>query len=251
MAPHRVVLAAALAAAMGTPACARQAAPAPIAMDAPAPGRADAPADPRALFDALEQRLLRSERVHVELTVTSDAVFPSDLAGTLALGPGHAVALVFAGTFGEDAQEIELSASDATMALRAGGADGFRQETPPALREGLLIGLTRMGLLHNMAMLIAGQPPDRTDGTVRDWVQVSGFATGPTAAVEGRSARPVRFDIAVSGQPVGEATLWLDTQTGLPVARDQMVRFPDGEMRVRERYLRFDVAAPPADRATK
>jgi hypothetical protein len=41
------------------------------------------------------------------------------------------------------------------------------------------------------------------------------------------------FRIVVSDREAGEAELWLDP-AGLPLRRLQIVRFPQGEMRVRE-----------------
>jgi hypothetical protein len=48
-------------------------------------------------------------------------------------------------------------------------------------------------------------------------------------------ARGVTFEIWVEDQPAGEATLWLNGGGEL-VGRNQVVRFPGGEMVVRERY---------------
>ena len=96
------------------------------------------------------------------------------------------------------------------------------------------MGFTRMGILHNLAMLSAGAPPDRADGGVEDWVTLHDLSAmvpeGP-----GDVAVAVGFSITVGGAPAGTASLELDGG-GLPVLRWQTVRFPDGEMRVLERY---------------
>jgi hypothetical protein len=44
------------------------------------------------------------------------------------------------------------------------------------------------------------------------------------------------FEMVVAGTPSGEATLWWDRATKLPVERHVLVRFAEGEMHVRETY---------------
>jgi hypothetical protein len=91
-----------------------------------------------------------------------------------------------------------------------------------------------MGILHNLARLTAGAAPDRTDGTVRSWVEaVEPVWYDGTPEV---GAHGVSFGIRVAGQTSGRATLCLDAEGG-PLGPDQVVEFPGGEMRVRERYV--------------
>ena len=54
--------------------------------------------------------------------------------------------------------------------------------TPPALNEAIVIGLTRMGHLHNIAVLTGGLPPDHSDGGAADWVRVANFARSDSVA---------------------------------------------------------------------
>jgi hypothetical protein len=86
-----------------------------------------------------------------------------------------------------------------------------------------------MGMLHNLAMLSAGAPPDGTDGQIRDWVQARNFSYDETT-------KALRFEIVVSGTPSGEVELWVDENTGFPTQRKQTVHFPEGDMFVEEVY---------------
>jgi hypothetical protein len=90
-----------------------------------------------------------------------------------------------------------------------------------------------MGVLHNLARLVSGAPPDRVDGTVRSWVELEDIEWSEEVSEEGLEG--VRFRIIVSGEPAGRATVWLD-EDGTLMGRDQVVEFPGGDMRVRERY---------------
>ena len=185
------------------------------------------------VLSLLEEKLLALPGVEVRYRITSEGAFAAELEGVLTLGAGSKTSLVAEGTFGDEPVALSLSASEGQM---SGGSRErtFQEPLPNGMREALVIGLTRMGLLHNLARLVAGSPPDRADGTVREWVEVREVAwTASTEDAPG--TRVIRFDIWVAGQPAGEATLWL-SGGGLPVFREQVVRFPGGEMRVVERY---------------
>lgn len=210
----------------------------------PAPGQAAAPSgDAEALFADLEARLLAAESVRLHAVITSEGAIESALSGDVVVGGPRQASLSFAGTFSGRLVRPHLICDGSI--LRAGDrAEPFAEAAPEALAEGLLLGLTRMGLLHNLARLSEGEPPDRTDGTAREWVTVSDLALGEEQELDGVRARPLTFAIAVAGRPVADAALWLDPETGLPRQRWQTVRFEEGEMRVVERYGRFELGGP-------
>jgi hypothetical protein len=110
----------------------------------------------------------------------------------------------------------------------------FEGDTPDHLRTALVLGLTRMGILHNLARLNGGRPPDHGDGNVREWV-VPRDVTWLGVNEGNDSPRGVRFAIEVAGARTAEASLWLDRE-GWPQRRTQTVRFPGGEMQVTEEY---------------
>ena len=57
----------------------------------------------------------------------------------------------------------------------------------------------------------------------------------PVVAEPERPADARETLLVVAGQPSGSATLWLDDRTGLPLEREQTVRFDTGTMRLIER----------------
>ena len=158
---------------------------------------------------------------------------PSSLVGTLVLTRGNVMRLQAKGEFAHTPIDASLESDGQTL---EGGAtpDAINMDTPPALHEAVAIGMTRMGLLHNLAMLTGNAAPDHAEGGVQDWVQVSNFA--PAVGLENASDVRITFDLIVAGTPSGSATLFVDGATGLPVAREQTVQFDTSEMRVLERY---------------
>lgn len=155
---------------------------------------------------------------------------------------GDAIMLRASGSFAGEPVELTLE-GDGQRLTGSSGTARMELPQPPALAEAVVIGLTRMGLLHNLAVLVHARPPDHADEGVREWVQTEQVEwtarvgpTEPRAAARHEQAEPISFAIEVSGQHVGDATLWCDVAARLPFERHQVVRFPEGELRVRESY---------------
>lgn len=195
----------------------------------PLPVRAEDPVQgPAATFAQLEARLLAAESVSLDFHITAEGALAADLQGKLWSVGDHTLHLLAQGEFGGQPVTVGLFAEDGNMAL--GRADELAGTSRPQhLAEAVLIGLTRMGILHNLARLTAEAAPDHADGGVREWVTVGDFAAGPEAPAA------LAFAITVAGSPAATALLELDA-SGLPRLRQQTVVFPGGEMRVTERY---------------
>lgn len=191
---------------------------------------------PAAAFAAAEARLLETRPLHVEYRITASGVFTAALEGTLRLDENGGVRLAAGGSFGGQPVNLVLRTEEGLL-MGGSGERRFEQPVPGHLSEALLIGMTRMGLLHNLARLTAGKPPDRMAGGVRDWVQATEVRHRLTLAADEPPDDVFLFDIVVAGRPSGEAVLYVDQETGLPRLREQTVRFEQGEMRVREEYV--------------
>lgn len=191
-------------------------------------------ADPVEELARLEQRLLAAQRVQLTFEVTARGAMQAELRGLLVVEKGRVVKLDASGSFAGEAGEVSLSA-DARMVRGTSGAKRFELERPAELDAAVLIGLVRMGVLHNLALAWSARPPDHGEGGVAEWVVMKNHGR---AALEGADA--LHFDIDVAGQPVGEATLLLDAD-GWPARREQTVRFASGEMQVTERYEAVEI----------
>ncbi|MEM6335665.1 MAG: hypothetical protein AAF752_03810, partial [Bacteroidota bacterium] len=151
-----------------------------------------------------------------------------DIRGQLNVRP-DSTSLTGVGTFAGRPVDVFLHAGSETMTW--GNADTtMTAPRAPHLNESLIVGLTRMGILHNLARLTGAAPPDRADGGVSDWVTLAGFRTDSTG---------IGFDITVSNVPSGTATLTTDP-SGHLTERHQRVDFPTGTMHVHERYTTPD-----------
>lgn len=183
-------------------------------------------------FVSLEERLLRAEVIQLRFEVRATGAVDVDLRGRLEIS-GDRVDLAAKGRFVDREVDLVLQARGAEYEF-GNRADVTRAETPPHLREALIIGFTRMGILHNLARLTGNAPPDHADGGVRQWVKVGSFTS--TAS----DSMTASFGITVSAQPAGSASLTL-TPSGVPKLRRQTVQFPSGEMDVVERYAEASI----------
>ena len=183
-------------------------------------------------LSALEARLLSARQVTLDFEVTAEGAAEIQVAGRLEWADG-ALRVEAEGAFGGRPVELVLETLDPAARYRYGvRGSAVEDDTPPELWPAVVVGLTRMGILHNLARLTGSAPPDHADGGVEEFVQVDEVERD----AEGRLA----FDIRVGGQESGSATLRLD-ESRLPVVRRQSVAFPTGEMRVVERYTRVTV----------
>lgn len=99
---------------------------------------------------------------------------------------------------------------------------GTRYDRPYDRRRDIVESWIRIGLAHNLMRIMNGKETETIDAqAVNVKVDKGGHYT---------------FDVVVEGKRVGSAELWVDA-TGLPLRRNQTVRFANGDMKVVERYL--------------
>jgi hypothetical protein len=195
-------------------------------------------ADPRSELEQLENRLLGASRVEFEFAIDSEGSLISHFTGRVRWVRDGEFTLTAEGEFVGQPQQLELRGDANTLTTIVAGSERWSGARPPELVVALVRGLSHMGLLHNLAVLTGGMPPDRSEGGAREWLDADDLELGPPETRTGVEVRPLEFVLVVAEQPVGRATLWLDTN-GRPVERRQAVEFPEGEMRVVERYSNF------------
>jgi hypothetical protein len=71
-------------------------------------------------------------------------------------------------------------------------------------------------------------------------MQVTNFSSGPEMPIGEAPAHSLRFDIVIRGKKCASATLWIDSESGLPVRREQIVELSSGAILVVENYSYAD-----------
>ncbi|HEX9794889.1 MAG TPA: hypothetical protein VGC54_12985 [Planctomycetota bacterium] len=185
-------------------------------------------------FEAFEAMLLDAQTLQLNFEIRSDEAVQAAFRGTLALAAGNYLRLDAAGSFEGAPMQLGLVSDGTMLRIRANGRT-TDVPVPPELNKAVVLGLTRMGLLHNLAVLAGGAPPDHAAGGVGDWVRIE------EGGVERRDASATfALRIFVAGEDVAAASLTLG-DFGLPVHREQTVTFPGGQMQAREDYTEASI----------
>ena len=157
----------------------------------------------QALFQTMERTLLSAQpALQVEAVSRADGSVKADATSDISVGP--MVRFHTSGQF-----------------MGAPFTKDFDQPSTPELREAVLLGLSRMGALHNAVNVSQGNGIDRAR------VEAVNFK---------RAKGGVSYSVQVNGKITGESTLSIDAKTKRPLKRSMVVHFPNGEMRVTETY---------------
>lgn len=187
-----------------------------------------------------ESALIGGKNVTATFEIDSKGENAAHLTGTLDLVDGNALHLVAEGNFKSEPVQLELDSRDPSGILRTTtkGPSVSSHRDPPAykLRESVGLGLARMGLLHNLALLSLDQPLEKTGGGFADWAKATAPKDGPSDTVNGEACKRVEFGIEVEGQKMGEASVCIADATGLPLQRTSTVHFPTGDMTLSETF---------------
>ncbi|MBW3670702.1 MAG: hypothetical protein KY432_03415 [Acidobacteria bacterium] len=178
------------------------------------------------MFAKMEQRVMGAE--HIEFEVESSGAFESSFEGWIHR-EGRELAMAAHGVWGGEPVTVSAETTRDLLVLNT-PAQMERVKKEPFLSTAVLIGLTRMGVLHNLARLIAGKAPDHDGGGVREWVEAENIE------FVGDDRNSIRFDIIVDGTRSAVATIRVDPRSGLPLQREQTVEFSQGSMTVVETY---------------
>ena len=209
-----------------------------LLLGAPAAGAADE--DPVQLMSALEARLIHARHVLIEAQIEARGAIAASLTGRTELFDRNRARAEYHGQFAAAPADLSFEIDSRITQLRSGAAQRA-EPTGPEANRALIVGLTRMGLLHDLARLHELKPPDHAAGGADGWIRLDSFR--PTTYVLGgdlEGAMSFGFDVVV-GNAVSPARVWLDPDSGLPRRRQITVHFPQGDMTVVEDYLRFVV----------
>jgi hypothetical protein len=100
--------------------------------------------------------------------------------------------------------------------------------TTPELRDSLLLGITRLGLFHNLVNFTRDRPPANVEGHIREALIPHDFAL--------QKGNVVAYKLRAGNREMGEATITIDPKTHFPLARTLVAHLDKGDMRVTETY---------------
>lgn len=193
--------------------------------------------DPAVIMEQLEARVLAARRVLVDADIEASGAVTARLTGHGELLDRNRAALAYAGSFGGNPVELGLSTDGRILQWRRGG-DTREEAVARESNRALLLGLTRMGLLHNLSRGLPGLDAVRA-GEAPD-IALDSFR--PTTFVLGgelEGSMSFGFDVMAGADVAGAVRLWLHPVSGLPRRRQLTVRLARGDLTVIEDYRRF------------
>jgi hypothetical protein len=104
----------------------------------------------------------------------------------------------------------------------------WEHPTTPELRDALLIGISRMGLMHNIVLFTRERPPANVEGHIREALTVHDFAKAPNGAIS--------YKLKAGNREMAEATIKINSKSHYPMTRKMTVHLDSGDMKVSETY---------------
>lgn len=197
----------------------------------PRPMPAGATAQER--LERTEAALLGAKNLSGAFEIEATGQNASKFTGTLELAGGNALQLVSDGRFGGEDVHVELDSRSGDInrtVTKGASVNGHRDPPASALGEAIVVGLARMGLLHNLATLSMDKIIDHADGGVRDAVKALEAKDGAADQAAGEACHRVDYVLEVGGKRMGEASTCISDSTSLPLQRRTVVHFEGGDM---------------------
>jgi len=188
---------------------------------------------------ASEDILAHAPKLNATFDVSSQGENAGTFKGTLALLEENKLKLTGEGSFKGEYAYVELDSRDGAItrtSTKGPTANTHRDLPAPALREALVLGLVRMGLMHNLVTLSRDESVEKRDGGFDAWVKAGEVRAGGADNVDGVACTRVDFSVLVEGNNMGDTSLCIADQTGLPVLRTSTMHFPSGDMKLTEKF---------------
>jgi len=208
------------------------------------PARCEVNQNARHILERVEARLLAAKNIEFFVYVDIKEPYARSLNGPLKL-EGDRMEGDFRGSIGPDQARLLVTADGKELKLSL-NADQRSGTQPAALRESMLVSLIRIGFANTLINLSQLKPPEHSEGGVKDWITVENVQVREAPVSQGYHSGEIalQFAISINGKPGGHTRLWISTQTGLPLRREQFFDYEtaDGKkavMRADERYTTF------------
>lgn len=188
---------------------------------------------------AFAEDVLRSSAVRGTFELDSHGAHESHFTGTLELTGSNALLLVAEGR--RDGADVKLTLDSMSgepnrSVSRGPSVSGHRGGATAQLNDAVAIGLVRLGLLHDVALLSDDEMIAQAEGGVREYVVARDVKDAGPDQVDDEPCHRLDFIVAVEGKPKGEATVCFSDATSLVLQRRQTVHADSQDMTVTERF---------------
>ncbi len=189
------------------------------------------------LFHESEQTLAEADRVRitVECTVEGTARQAERIKGTLLMARRNKLRLVVEGSHRGQAFRFSDVSDGIKMKSEATGLEPREAQDSPSDLNAMFAGtFSRIGLIAGFR--VSTRQAGEKEPGLDDQFKVSDFALGKKEKVGEREARVIDYKLLMDKLDTAETTLWLDTETKLPLKRVLSTTAGNESLRVTETY---------------
>jgi|GEM_PF-2062601 len=197
------------------------------------------------ILETVEQRLLDAKDIEIYAYVDLKEPFVRRLQGPIKIDSAGKITADLFGSIGPDNAKLKVDADGEKLRLTLND-DTKTLTQPKGLRESFLVSLVRFGIGDSLIAFSQLKAPERSDQNMREWIKVDNVQLREGAVAQGYHAGEIalQFSFTLDGKPGGFTRLWISTQSGLPVRREQFINYIDADgksaqMRSDERYTSF------------
>lgn len=170
--------------------------------------------------------------------IDAQGVHQARFTGTLELTGSNALQLGAEGKFDREDVRVDLESmrGDINRSVTRGASVNSHHLAPaPALGEAVVVGLVRMGLLHNLVRLALDADVSNAEGGLREELKVDNVRAVGVEEVDGEKCHRVDYSLQV-GPVKGDATLCIADATALPLQRRLVAHFAEGDLTATEHF---------------
>jgi hypothetical protein len=159
-------------------------------------------------FEQMEAALI-AQPIKGKTISHAEGSVQADVEATLTIGPDTSIAYK-GNVMGQDVDKT------------------WEHPTTPDLRDAILLGITRMGILHNLVLFTRDRPPANVEGHIRDALIPHDFAKAPGGGVS--------YKLRAGNREMGEGVIKINSKSHYPMSRKFTAHLDKGDMRVSEVY---------------
>jgi outer membrane lipoprotein-sorting protein len=204
----------------------------PAVLFALAPGENQA----EMLFRESEKKLAEADQVQITVESALEGTPEKGRAkGTLLLAKGNKASMVVQGNLRGEELKMSFASNGTKMTMEVTMLKPQEeQHTPKDLNATIAGSFSRIGMLAGFRNRT--QQAGEKEPGLDDMYKVSDFVLGKKEKVGEREAQVITYKLVMDNRDTAESTIWLDTETKLPLKRVLSFKNDNESLRVTETY---------------
>jgi outer membrane lipoprotein-sorting protein len=188
------------------------------------------------LFRESEKKLAEADQVQITVESTLEGTPKKGrLKGTLLLAKGNKASMVVQGNLRGEEFKISAVSNGTKMKMEMiMSKPQEEQDTPKNLNAMFAGSFSRVGMLAGFRTRT--QQAGEKEPGLDDMFKVSDFVLGKKEKVGEREAQVIDYKLVMDNRDTAESTIWLDTETKLPLKRVFSSKNDNESLRITETY---------------